>query len=140
MTLVCVEIEVNANRDCCPLKGSGCVVAHVRIQRGGGRDRGSGPPLKNDKNIGSLSNTGPDPLKNHKATKPALNVVLSTARQRNAITMAFPWLANDVPLLLVFGSYLPSSTTRKPKQNTHKKTVVKVWTPSDKTFWIRACC
>ena len=33
---------------------------HVRIQRG---DRGSGPPPpKNHKNIGSLSNTGLDPL------------------------------------------------------------------------------
>ena len=28
------------------------------------------PTLKNHKNIGFLSNTGPDPLKNHKATKP----------------------------------------------------------------------
>ena len=38
--------------------------------------RGSGPPspLKNYKNIGFLSDTGPDPLKNHKATKPAFNV------------------------------------------------------------------
>ena len=26
-------------------------------------DRGSGPPLENYKNIGFLSNTGPDPLK-----------------------------------------------------------------------------
>ena len=34
-----------------------------------GGDRGSGPP-KNHKNIGFLNNTGPDPLKNHKATKP----------------------------------------------------------------------
>ena len=33
-------------------------------------DRGSGPPEKNHKNIGFLSKTGPDPLKNHKATKP----------------------------------------------------------------------
>ena len=32
---------------------------HVRIQRG---DRGSGPTLKNHKNIGSLSNTGLDLL------------------------------------------------------------------------------
>ena len=41
---------------------------YARIQRG---DMGSGPPpppLKNYKNIGFLSNTGPDPLKNHKAT------------------------------------------------------------------------
>ena len=36
---------------------------HVRIQRGG-RGQGSGPPLKNHKNIGFSSNTGPDPLKN----------------------------------------------------------------------------
>ena len=35
-------------------------------------DRWSGPPLKNHKNIGFLSNTGPGPLKNHKATKPAV--------------------------------------------------------------------
>ena len=36
---------------------------------------GSGlSPLKNRKNIGFLSNTGPDPLKkNHKAAKPAFN-------------------------------------------------------------------
>ena len=33
------------------------------IQRDGGH-----------KNIGFLSNTGPDPLKNHKATKPLCNV------------------------------------------------------------------
>ena len=42
------------------------------ISRGGGG--GSGPPLENYKNIGLLSNTGPDPLKNYKATKPAFNV------------------------------------------------------------------
>ena len=36
-------------------------------------ERGSGTPsLKNYKNIGFSSNTGPDPLKNRKATKPAL--------------------------------------------------------------------
>ena len=43
---------------------------HARIQRGG---RGSGPPPENHKNIGYLSNTGPDPLKSHKATKPLFN-------------------------------------------------------------------
>ena len=46
---------------------------------------GSGPPLKNHKNIGFFSKTGPDPLKNHKAAKPAFNVGPSSARQRNAI-------------------------------------------------------
>ena len=37
---------------------------------------GSGPPThpENHKSIGFLSNTGPDPLTNHKATKPAFNV------------------------------------------------------------------
>ena len=42
-------------------------------------------PLKNHKNIGFLSNTGPDPLKNHKTTKPAFNVGSSSAHQRNTI-------------------------------------------------------
>ena len=36
-------------------------------------------PLKNHKNIGFLSNTGSDPLKNHKATKPTFNVGQSSA-------------------------------------------------------------
>ena len=49
-----------------------------------GGDRGSGSPLKNHtnkKNIGFLNNIGSDPLKIHKATKPAFNVVPSSARQ-----------------------------------------------------------
>ena len=48
--------------------------------RVGEGDRGSGPPLKNHKNIGFLSNAGRDPLKNHKAAKPAFNVGQSSAR------------------------------------------------------------
>ena len=44
---------------------------HARIQRGG-QGRGFGPNLlKNQKNIGFLSTTGQDPLKNHKTAKPA---------------------------------------------------------------------
>ena len=50
---------------------------HGKIQGGGGIRT----PLKNHKNIGFLSNTGPDPLKNHKATKPAFNVGPPSARQ-----------------------------------------------------------
>ena len=42
-------------------------------------------PLKIKKNIGFHRNTGPDPLKKHKATKPAFNVGPSLARQRNTI-------------------------------------------------------
>ena len=56
---------------------------HVRIQRGGAGS--PDPPPKNHKNIGFLTNTGPDPLLNHKATKPAFNVGPPSARQRNAI-------------------------------------------------------
>ena len=43
------------------------------------------PPLKYHKNKGFLSNTGPDYLKYHKATKPAFNVEPSSVRQENAI-------------------------------------------------------
>ena len=32
------------------------------------------PPPEKSQNIGFLSNTSPDPLKNHKATKPAFTV------------------------------------------------------------------
>ena len=42
-------------------------------------------PKKNHKNIGFLSNTGPDPLENHKATKPAFIVGSLSVRQQNAI-------------------------------------------------------
>ena len=42
-------------------------------RRGGGGTGGLDPP-ENHKNIGFLSNTSPDPLKNHKATPPAFNV------------------------------------------------------------------
>ena len=44
----------------------------MRGSRGGDRGSEPHPPsLKNYKNIGFLSNTGSDPLKNHKTTKPA---------------------------------------------------------------------
>ena len=53
---------------------------HGRIQRWGQGVR-TPPPQKNHKNIGFLGNTGPDPLKNHKATKIAFNVGLSSTHQ-----------------------------------------------------------
>ena len=49
-----------------------------------GKTGGPDTPLKIHKNIGFFSNTGPNPLKNHKATKPEFNVGPSSARQRNA--------------------------------------------------------
>ena len=90
------------------------------------------PPLKNHKNIGFHSNTGPDPLKKHKATKPVFNVGPSSACQGNAILMGFHWQADDGPLIVVFGSSHPSSTKKKTKN-------IKVGYPSDKNFWIRPC-
>ena len=52
---------------------------------GGGGGQGVRTPPEKSQKIGFLSNTGPDPLKNHKATKPAFTVGPSSARQRNAI-------------------------------------------------------
>ena len=50
--------------------------------------RGYRPPLKNHNTMGFPSNTGPDPQKNHKVTKPAFNVGPSYVRQ------AFRWRAD----------------------------------------------
>ena len=48
-----------------------CQYLRGRIQGGGGAGGPDPPPLKNHKNIGFLSNTGPDPCN---IKKPALNV------------------------------------------------------------------
>ena len=77
-----------------------CFIVIVMRGSRGGRDRGSGPPLKNHKNIGFLSNTALDSLLN----KRAYNVGPTFARQRNAISMAFRWQANDGLLLVEFCS------------------------------------
>ena len=75
---------------------------------GGGAVTGGPDPLllRNHKNIGFLSKTGPDPLKNHKATKPIFNVGSLSARQQNAISMAFCFAGGPIngQLLVVFGS------------------------------------
>ena len=64
------------------------------------------PPPEKSQKYGVLSNFGPDPLKNHKATEPAFNFGPSSARQRNAILMAFCWPYDDGLNILVFGSSL----------------------------------
>ena len=74
---------------------------HAGIQRVKG-DKGSGPPLKNHKNMGFLSHSGLDPLANYKATKPAFNVGPALARQGNAILMVFPWQADVGQIIVVF--------------------------------------
>ena len=101
---------------------------HGRIQRGGKGLRA--PALKNHKNIGFLCNTGPDPLKNHKATNPAFNVEPPSACQGNAISMALHWQADDGPIKAISGSSIPPSAKKKGYQ---------IRTPSDKTFWISKC-
>ena len=68
-----------------PLEASACwrtCIMGSRVSEGGPEPP---PPPKNHKNIGFHSNTGPEPLKKHKATKPAFNVGPSLARQRNDI-------------------------------------------------------
>ena len=86
---------------------------HVQIQRW---EQGVQiPPLKSHKSIGFISHSGPSPLKNHKATKPAVNDEPSLAR----------WRADDGQLIVVFGSSFSSSTKKR-------------WNASDKIFWICA--
>ena len=95
---------------------------HARIQRGYG---GSGHPSEKSQNIGFLSNAGPDPMKNHKATKPAFNVGPSSARHRNAIK----WRIGGGPKMTPFsGVWIPSPLFKEKNVG-----------PPDKTFWIRAC-
>ena len=104
----------------------GC--AHACTDPEGGGGQGVRTPLKNHKNIkniGFLSNTGLDPLK---ITKLPFNVRPTSARQRNAIKMAFRCWTDDGPLIVVIGSFLPSSTQKNKKQK-QKKNVVKVGPP-----------
>ena len=78
---------------------------------------GPDPPEKSQ-NYRVRSNTGPDHLKNHKATMPAFNNGAASARQQSNIYMAFSWRANNGPIIMVFGSYLTSSSKK-----THKNIV-----------------
>ena len=89
---------------------------HMLGSRGGGGGGAGGPdPLKITKNIGFLSNTGPDPLKNHKATKPEFNVGSPSAR----------------PMIARLKWYMHGSFTSSTKKS-------QSWIPSDKAVWIRA--
>ena len=66
----------------------------------GSKERGKGspdppPPLKNQKRIGFLSNTGPDPLKNHKVSKLTFNVGQSSATSETP----FQWRVAGGPIM-----------------------------------------
>ena len=106
------------------------MTASMRGSKGGWAGGPDPPPLKNYKNIGFLSNSGPDPLKNHNAPEPAFNVGPSSVCQRNNHLRGISLRADDGPLIVVFGSSHPSSTTLKKEHLS--------WAPSDKIFWIRA--
>ena len=57
----------------------------IQSMRGSRGRTGVQTPPEESQNTGFLSDTGPYPPKNHKATKPAFNVEPSSVRQRNAI-------------------------------------------------------
>ena len=87
---------------------AGLFIHCMRGSRRGGQGVRTPPPLKNHKNIGFLSNTGPDSLKN----QASIQCWASIARQRNAISMAFRWQADYGPLLVLLYSSLPKSTQK----------------------------
>ena len=71
--------------------------------------------LKNYKNIGSLSNTGPNPLKISKI--PSQPLMLD--HHRPARETPFKWRLSGGPILAFFSciwSYLPSSTKKQNKK------------------------
>ena len=121
------------------------------IQRSGGRGWGGGPPEKSQ-NIGFLCNTGPDPLKITKLPEKSQNIgfLCNTGPDPLKITKLPSQIqcwaiigspakrhlrrADDGPFTAVFKSSIPSSTNKKKEKKSYQ-----IWTPSDKTFWIRAC-
>ena len=82
-------LQTLLNLRCSPIREVPCADPE---RGGGGRGR---TPLKITKNIGFFSNTGPDPLKNHKAAKPAFNV----GHYRSASETSFQWRFADRPII-----------------------------------------
>ena len=96
---------------------------HTWIQRG---DRGSGSPMKNHKNIGFLSNIGPDPLKIRKL--PSQHSM--SGHYQSSSEMPFKWHFAGGPMMVRKYWHLDPPFPQKSCQS---------WTPSDKTSWIHAC-
>ena len=86
---------------------------------------GSDPALKITK-IGFPSNMSVT----IKIPKPAFNCGPLLAHQRNAISMAFRRRADAGIRIL---------SAPSPQLKTNKQKRCQCWTPSNKTFWIRAC-
>ena len=62
----------------------------------GGRGTEGPDPAEKSQNIGSVRDTGPDPLTNHKATKPAFNVF---CHYRRTIETPFKWRFAGEPMM-----------------------------------------
>ena len=96
----------------------------------GGPDTAPPTPEKSQ-NIGFLSNTGPDPLKNHKATKPAFQfwALIGTPAKRhlNGVSLAGRWWPADSG---IFFGLNPLSPLKKHKKII--KTPVKFGSPLTK--------
>ena len=79
--MIFIEVLVEVLINVCITHGSSCADPEVG-------DRESGPRRTNT--IWFLSNTGPDPLENYEATKPAFNVGPSSAIQRYGFWILTP--------------------------------------------------
>ena len=66
-----------------------CLSWGTRLMDGSRGETGGpiSPAMKNHQNIGFLSNTGPDPLKNHKTTRPVFNVGPSSTLKQNVVSL-----------------------------------------------------
>ena len=98
-------------------------LVNVRVQKGG-QGVQTPPPLKNHKFIGFPSY--------HKTVQSAFNGGTLSVGQRNAISMAICWQADNYPFLVVFGAWIPSTPPPPPPPKKKKKK--KSWTPSEKNF------
>ena len=98
----------------------------MRGYRGGGGGAGGPDPTSPEKSQkitkmqGFLSNTGPDPLK--------ITKLQSHIQCLNGVR----WRADDGMLIVVCGFWILPLIINEKKS-------CQSWTPSDKTFWIRAC-
>ena len=103
---------------------------HVWIQRG---DRGSGPLLKNHKNIGfSSNNTGPDPLKNgsYQASIQCW-VIISTPAKRHL--MAFRNACRQMVACLYWYLNPPSPHQLKTMKKVNKQCLLDTPPPQEET-------
>ena len=91
-------------------------------------ERAGGPdPLERSQKIGFLSNTGPDPLKNRKATRPEFDVMPLP----NASETPFKWCFVGGSTMARFKWYFDHLSSHQLKKK-RKKNVVKVGTPLKK--------